>query len=61
MPKTGRMVVRLGHKKTKNYLIPNGKKDNKEFCKVNNQRVGHSWDIFYYLAMGERIANKIKK
>jgi hypothetical protein len=55
------MVVRLGHRKTKNYLIPNAKKNDKEFCKVNNQRVGHSWDIFYYLAMGERIANKIKK
>jgi len=61
MPKTGRMVVRLGHKKTKNYLIPNGKKNDKKFCQVNDQRVGHSWDIFYYLAMGERIANKIKK
>jgi CubicO group peptidase (beta-lactamase class C family) len=61
MPKTGRMVVRLGHRKTPNYLIPKAKKDDKEFCKVNDQRVGHSWDIFYYLAMGERIANKIKK
>lgn len=61
MPKTGRMVVRLGHRKTTNYLIPKAKRNNKKFCKVNDQRVGHSWDIFYYLAMGERIANKIKK
>lgn len=61
MPKTGRMVVRLGHRKTPNYLIPKAKENDKEFCKVNDQRVGHSWDIFYYLAMGERIANKIEK
>jgi len=60
-PKTGRMVVRLGHKKTKNYLIPKAKKNDTAYCKINDQRVGHSWDIFYYLAMGERIANKIQK
>lgn len=61
MPKTGRMVVRLGHRKSKNYVIPESKKNDKKFCEINNQRVGHSWDIFYYLAMGERLAKKIKK
>lgn len=61
MPKTGRIVVRLGEKKTKNFLIPESKKNDKKYCEINDQRVGHSWDIFYYLAMGERLAKKIKK
>ena len=61
MPKTGRMVVRLGHIKSNNFEIPRSKKNDKNYCKINNQKVGHSWDIFYYFAMGERLANKINK
>lgn len=60
MPKTGRMVVRLGHRKTTNFEIPKSKKNDKEYCRVNNQRVGHSWDIFHYLKMGERLSKQIK-
>ena len=60
MPKTGRMVVRLGHRKTTNFEIPKSKKNDKAYCEKNNQRVGHSWDIFHYLSMGEKIAKQIK-
>lgn len=58
MPKTGRMVVRLGHKRPDNFEIAEKKMKDKADVNKYKAKVGHSPDIFEYLKIGEDIAKQ---
>jgi CubicO group peptidase (beta-lactamase class C family) len=60
IPKDDIIIVRLGMKRELNYDIPTGKRKDLEFVRNNIDKVGHSPDIFRYIANAYSIYNYIK-
>jgi CubicO group peptidase (beta-lactamase class C family) len=60
IPKDELIIVRLGMKREQNYNIPQSKKKDLEYVRNNLDKVGHSPDIFRYIANGYSIYNFIK-
>lgn len=52
------IIVRLGHERDKNYLIPEGKMENRRFIKRHLNKVEHSIDVFRYLNIGRQLVSK---
>lgn len=58
IPDENLLLVRLGSKKTKNYLIPEEKKNDQDFVEQNKFKVGHAKGLFQYISMGQTIRSK---
>lgn len=56
IPSENLVIVRLGMKRNDNFVIPEDKKGDKAYCKVNNPKVGHPSDFFTFLRLGRKIA-----
>lgn len=52
------IIVRLGHERDKNYLIPEKKMKNRGFIKRHLNKVEHSIDVFRYLKIGRQLVSK---
>jgi CubicO group peptidase (beta-lactamase class C family) len=60
IPKDDLIIVRLGMKREQNFEIPHSKRKDTEYVRSNLDKVGHSPDIFRYIANGYSIYNFVK-
>ena len=60
IPKDNLIIVRLGMKREENFEIPDTYKNDANFLKRNQEKIGHSPDVFNYITYGYSIFNKLK-
>ncbi len=53
IPEDDVVIVRLGDHRMKEYLIPENKKNDKDFIKKKEAYVGHPMDLMKYISLGE--------
>lgn len=56
IPEEKLVIVRLGLNRNDNFVIPESKKGDQEYCKINNPKIGHPTDLFDILRIGREIA-----
>ena len=61
IPHLNRVIVRLGEKRGEHYKIPEKELKNASFRALNNERLGHTVDLFEYLNIADRIASKSRR
>lgn len=61
IPSENRVIVRLGTKRDAHYKIPDSKLKDKEYRKRNNEKIGHTIDLYRYIDMSDRIVSQIRK
>lgn len=60
IPSEDLLVIRLGEKRRSNYAIPSSKMRDTVFLNENQHKVGHSSDLFEYIALGKSIKTKMR-
>ena len=55
MPHKNRVVVRLGTKRDAHYAIPENKMNDAVYRSINDEKYGHTIDLYRYLKMSDRI------
>jgi len=55
IPNKNRVIVRLGAKRDVHYSIPKNRLNDRAYRKENNEKYGHTLDLYRYLDMAERI------
>lgn len=58
IPKENLMIVRLGSHKKPKFVIPEQFKNDKDYIRQNQYEVGHSTDLFQYIALGKMIKSQ---
>jgi CubicO group peptidase (beta-lactamase class C family) len=58
IPKENLVIVRLGLKRNDNFVIPEEKKNDKEYCKSNEAKIGHPTDFFEFLRIGRSLVSR---
>ena len=57
-PHQNRVIVRLGEKRGPHYKVPTKEKENKKFRVLNDERLGHTIDLFEYLKIADRVVEE---
>jgi len=60
IPNKNRVIVRLGSKRDTHYSIPENRMNDKAYRRMNNEKYGHTLDLYRYLDMAERIVAQKK-
>lgn len=58
IPKENLMIVRIGASNKPLFQIPDHLKDDKDYARQNRHEVGHSIDLFQYIALGKMIKSQ---
>ena len=62
VPNKNRVIVRLGEKRGPHYKIPSDKVMDSSFRVKNDEKLGHTVDLFEYLKIADRIvAERMQK
>ncbi|MGB1508447.1 MAG: serine hydrolase domain-containing protein, partial [Crocinitomicaceae bacterium] len=60
IPHKNRVIVRLGTKRDSHYKIPENKLNDDKFRELNNEKIGHTIDLYRYLEMSDKIISQIR-
>jgi len=60
IPHKNRVIVRLGTKRDSHYKIPENKLNDDKFRDLNNEKIGHTIDLYRYLEMSDKIISQIR-
>ena len=60
IPNKNRVIVRLGTKRDSHYKIPENKLNDDKFRELNNEKIGHTIDLYRYLEMSDKIISQIR-
>ena len=60
IPNKNRVIVRLGTKRDSHYKIPENKLNDDKFRDLNNEKIGHTIDLYRYLEMSDKIISQIR-
>ena len=60
IPHKNRVIVRLGTKRDSHYKIPENKLNDGKFRELNNEKIGHTIDLYRYLEMSDKIISQIR-
>ena len=60
IPHKNRVIVRLGTKRDSHYKIPENKLKDDKFRQLNNEKIGHTIDLYRYLEMSDEIISQIR-
>ena len=60
IPRKNRVIVRLGTKRDSHYKIPENKLNDDKFRELNNEKIGHTIDLYRYLEMSDKIISQIR-
>lgn len=60
IPRKNRVIVRLGTKRDSHYKIPENKLNDDKFRDLNNEKIGHTIDLYRYLEMSDKIISQIR-
>ena len=60
IPHKNRVIVRLGTKRDSHYKIPENKLKDDKFRELNNEKIGHTIDLYRYLEMSDKIISQIR-
>ena len=60
IPHKNRVIVRLGTKRDSHYKIPKNKLNDDKFRELNNEKIGHTIDLYRYLEMSDKIISQIR-
>ena len=60
IPSKNRVIVRLGTKRDAHYSIPKNRLNDKEYRRLNDEKYGHTKDLYRYLDMAESIVAQRK-
>jgi CubicO group peptidase (beta-lactamase class C family) len=58
IPEENLMIIRLGSQKKSKFVIPEQFKNDKAYIRQNQYEVGHSLDLFQYIALGKMIKSQ---
>ena len=58
VPHLNRVIVRLGEKRGGHYKIPEKEIKNTSYRSINDERLGHTVDLFEYLNIANRIVSQ---
>ena len=61
IPHKNRVVVRLGTKRDVHYSIPENKLNDAVYRSANDEKYGHTNDLYRYLNMSDRIVAQTHK
>jgi CubicO group peptidase (beta-lactamase class C family) len=60
IPNKNRVIVRLGSKRDSHYEIPPSRINDKKFRQQNDEKIGHTIDLYRYLNMSDKIVSQIR-
>ena len=60
IPHKNRVIVRLGTKRDSHYKIPENKLNDDKFRELNNEKIGHTIDLYRYIEMSDKIISQIR-
>lgn len=60
IPHKNRVIVRLGTKRDSHYKIPENKLNDGKFRELNNEKIGHTIDLYRYIEMSDKIISQIR-
>ena len=60
IPNKNRVIVRLGSKRDSHYEIPPSRINDKGFRQQNDEKIGHTIDLYRYLNMADKIVSQIR-
>ena len=60
IPKEELLIVRVGHERKSNFSVPEHLQGDKEYIEQNKDNLGHSPDLFQYIALGKMIKSQSK-
>lgn len=58
IPSQDLLIIRLGSERKKIFTIPEDKKNDAAYLEQNRHKIGHSYGLFKYIAIGKRIIKK---
>lgn len=61
IPDQNLLIVRLGESRKPNYVVPYQFKNDSIYIEENKYEVGHSVDLFQYIALGKMLSSQIKE
>lgn len=61
IPDQNLLIVRLGERRKQNFVVPDHLKNDSIYVEQNKYEVGHSVDLFQYIALGKMLSSQIKE
>ena len=61
IPHKNRVIVRLGTKRDAHYAIPESKMNDVAYRSMNDEKYGHTNDLYRYLIMSDNIVAQMDK
>jgi CubicO group peptidase (beta-lactamase class C family) len=61
IPEEDLLIIRLGSERLDQFKLPEDKKNDEKFIAENKKKIGHSYGLFRYIALGKKIKEKTEK